>query len=168
MVYWWTIRKDEAELVRTRREAADKLHPLIIYSPFIICLFTEEMTVKTKENLLRVIRRDNPQWVPDGMEGVVRIGPPVTERPATAGYDAFGVHWSYEAGAEGGTYPTVDGHTIDDIRHWREQLSIPDVSVLDWRAVEIEAQAVDSNVIKHAERQIEEDLMSGSALRLWA
>jgi hypothetical protein len=99
--------------------------------------------MQAKENLLRVIRHDGPEWVPCGMETVVTIGPPVVERPNAAGHDAFGVQWSFEAGAEGGTFPTHGGHTITDLRRWREQLTLPDLDALDWSAARERAGEVD-------------------------
>jgi uroporphyrinogen-III decarboxylase len=93
------------------------------------------MALTPKQNLLRVIHHDRPHWVPNGMESVVRVCPPVSERPVEAGLDAFGVHWSLEEGAEGGTFPTHGGHTITDLSRWREQITIPDVNALDWDAV---------------------------------
>jgi uroporphyrinogen-III decarboxylase len=96
-----------------------------------------------KENLLRAIRREDPEWVPAGMEATVRLMPPVVERPTSTGYDVFRVHWSYEPGAEGGTYPTAGGHTIDDIHRWRDQIHVPDLSSLDWSGVEEQARAID-------------------------
>lgn len=99
--------------------------------------------MKPKDNLLRVIQHDHPQWVPNGMEGVIMLGPPIVERPSTESFDAFGVHWSLEAEAEGGTYPTHDGNTVKDLSRWREQLSLPDVSRLDWSAVRERAHGVD-------------------------
>jgi hypothetical protein len=96
-----------------------------------------------QENLWRVLRHDRPAWVPYGMEARVRLMPPVVERPAAAGYDAFGVHWSYEEGAEGGTYPTAGAHPIRDLRRWREELRLPDLAALDWSVVEAQARAVD-------------------------
>jgi uroporphyrinogen-III decarboxylase len=77
------------------------------------------------------------------MESVVRIGSPAVERPAVAGLDAFGVHWSLEPGAEGGTFPTHGGHTIADLHRWREQITIPDVGILDWECVTAQAAEVD-------------------------
>ena len=47
--------------------------------------------LSAKENLLRAIHRDSPEWVPNGMEAVAWVGPPVIERCASAGCDAFGV-----------------------------------------------------------------------------
>lgn len=99
-----------------------------------------------KENLLRVIRHDHPNWVPNGMESVVSIMAPVVERPAQAGRDAFGVSWALEQGAQGGTYPLHNGHPITDLSLWREQLTIPDVSRLDWAAVKAAAGRIDRSV----------------------
>ena len=63
--------------------------------------------MKARENTLRAILRDAPEWVPNGLENVVMVSSPVVERPRGEGCDDFGVHWSLEEEAEGGTYPTV-------------------------------------------------------------
>jgi uroporphyrinogen-III decarboxylase len=99
--------------------------------------------ISPKENMLRVIHHDGPEWVPNGMESVVVIDAPVVERPVAAGYDAFGVHWSYKEDAEGGTFPTLGGHTIHDLSRWREQVTFPDVAALDWEAVAARADEID-------------------------
>lgn len=88
-----------------------------------------------KDNMLRAIKRDCPAWVPCGPEAIRIIYPPVVERPNDTGYDAFGVHWTFEAGAEGGTYPSPVAPVIKDLHCWRDQLTIPDVSALDWDSV---------------------------------
>ncbi len=99
--------------------------------------------MKAKENLLRAIHHDGPDWVPNRMEAVKVLGPPVCERPGAAGLDAFGVRWSYEHGAEGGTFPAHGGHTIHDLERWREQITIPDVDELDWEPVIATAAEID-------------------------
>jgi len=99
--------------------------------------------IKKKDNLLRVIHHDRPQWVPNGMEGTVWIGHPVTERPAQAGRDAFGVLWGFEEGARGGTYPEHGGHVISDLATWREQLILPDLEKADWQPVRDKSAGVD-------------------------
>lgn len=99
--------------------------------------------MKPKENLLRVINHDKPQWVPNWMESVVRIMPPVVERPNVSAPDAFGVLWEYEEGAEGGTYPAHGGHTVKDLTKWREQITIPDIDGLDWDSVARKAGEID-------------------------
>jgi uroporphyrinogen-III decarboxylase len=101
------------------------------------------MVLSARENLLRAIRHDEPEWVPSAWEAVALIGPPVFERCWAEGRDDFGVHWSYEAGAEGGTYPTLDGHPIRDLSRWREQIAIPDVDAMEWDAVAERAARID-------------------------
>ena len=96
-----------------------------------------------KENLLRVIRHRDPAWVPNGMESVIMIGSPVVERPGQSGKDAFGVDWSLEKDAEGGTYPAHNGHCITDLSFWREQISMPNLDEVDWSSVRAQAAAVD-------------------------
>lgn len=96
-----------------------------------------------RENLLRVINHRNPAWVPNGMESVVSIGSPVCERPGHAGRDAFGVHWSLEEGASGGTYPTHNGHPVTDLARWREQITMPQLDNIDWSFVKAQALKVD-------------------------
>jgi len=91
-----------------------------------------------KENYLRVIRHDKPQWVPTDIPAVM-LGPPVIERPGEPVKDDFGVQWSLEKGAEGGTYPTHGGHTITDLHNWPSQITIPDVDAMDWQRVRDEA-----------------------------
>ena len=88
--------------------------------------------MNAKENLLRVIHHDDPQWVPYGMEGLVTYDAPVIERPEEAGPDAWGVMWDCEESAQGGTYPKVGGRTVTDPAHWREQVHVPEVDSLNW------------------------------------
>ncbi|MEN6355481.1 MAG: uroporphyrinogen decarboxylase family protein [Armatimonadota bacterium] len=96
-----------------------------------------------KENLLRAIRREKPERVPNGLENTVSITPPVVERPSSESCDCFGVHWSYDPAAEGGTYPTTGGYVITDISRWREQIKIPDVDVIDWSDVKQKTDEID-------------------------
>lgn len=77
------------------------------------------------------------------MESVITLDCPVVERPARAGLDDFQVRWEYEEGAEGGTYPAPNGHTIRDFSLWREQLLLPDLDKMDWDKVKKQAQAID-------------------------
>jgi hypothetical protein len=86
------------------------------------------------ENFWRTIRHDNPEYVLGDIPSVW-YHPPVTERTGQAGPDDWGVMWSLEEGAEGGTYPTVGGHTVTDLSKWRQQVHIPDVDAMDWAIV---------------------------------
>ena len=96
-----------------------------------------------RENLLRVIHHDNPEWVPNGMESLVTLISPVVERPGMPGKDAFGVEWALEEGAQGGTYPAHGGHPITDLSIWRDQITIPDIGEIDWSTIEAQANEID-------------------------
>jgi hypothetical protein len=87
------------------------------------------MYVQPKENLLRVIRHEAPQWVPNGLESVVMLSPPIVTRPATAGLDSWGVRWEMDAG---GTYPASSPYVCNDVRAWRAQVRVPDLAACDW------------------------------------
>ena len=88
-----------------------------------------------KDNLLRVLRHDNPGWVPNGLESVQWFPAPLIERPSVAGADVFGVEWSLNPEAEGGTYPTVGCPGVTDLRRWREQLHLPNLASIDWQPI---------------------------------
>jgi len=77
------------------------------------------------------------------MESVVNICSPVVERPGSPGKDDFGVKWSLEEGAQGGTYPSHGGNPVTDLLRWRGQITIPDVNQIDWSSVESQAAAID-------------------------
>ena len=99
--------------------------------------------VTQKENLLKAIHHNNPQWVPNGMESLIAIESPIAERPAQAGVDAFGVEWSLERDAEGGTYPAPQGNPISELSRWREQIIVPNVDEIDWAPVLMRSDQVD-------------------------
>jgi len=96
-----------------------------------------------KENFLRAIRRQNPEWVPYGCENVTLVYPPVVERPAGKGKDDFGVLWDINELAEGGTYPVEGDFVITDIEDFKNQLKFPNFAKMDWSVAAKEAAAVD-------------------------
>lgn len=60
----------------------------------------------SKENLLRTIFRDKPEWVPNQGDGAVRIiRLNFTDRPASAGTDSWGTYWSLKEELGTGTFP---------------------------------------------------------------
>ena len=100
--------------------------------------------MNAKENYLRALHRDHPQWVPYGGEDVVvMLHPPVVERPNVEALDAFGVKWLFSADAEGGTYPAETDLVITDIERWQEQIRLPDISGMEFSAVRKHAESVD-------------------------
>jgi len=90
-----------------------------------------------KENMLRVIEHNNPEWVPQGLESVVFLRPPLIERPVTPGFDCWGCEHDLKEEARGGTFPKVGGHVIKDFSKWREQINVPDIESYDWSNITI-------------------------------
>lgn len=85
-----------------------------------------------RENMLRAIKNDNPEYVPNAMNDLVEVKCPVCERPIKEGYDVWGVKWAFEATAEGGTYVESGVKVIHDIENWRNELKVPDLDKVDW------------------------------------
>jgi hypothetical protein len=82
-----------------------------------------------KENLLRCIHHDRPQWVPNGVETAVMLSPPIVTRPGMAGLDSWGVRWEMD---EGGTYPAGRPYVCTDIMAWCQQVRFPVLKDCDW------------------------------------
>ena len=103
-----------------------------------------QLLVTTKENFLQCISHKNPEWVPYGGECIAVVGSPVVERPSwQKGFDNFGVHWSFDEHAEGGTYPTPGKHPVADPTEWRDLAQFPDLDALDWDAVKRKSGEID-------------------------
>jgi len=78
-----------------------------------------------KENLLQVLRRENPAYVPVPDEGVIwSCAASFIERPQASGFDGFGVKWEW-GGDIIGTYP-VD-YPIRDLSQLKDY-KFPDPS----------------------------------------
>ena len=93
-----------------------------------------------KENLLRVIRRESPEWVPKGMESLVMLSPPgklgIERRRGSAGADCWGVLWAC-ANPRVDSYPAHDGWTIRDLHQWRREIQVPDPADADWSVLPV-------------------------------
>lgn len=100
-----------------------------------------------KENYLRTLRGEEPEWVP-----VYSFGPmPGQERPCTScmveplilsefrfkggGKDCWGVNYipTYETG--NALLPEPGNFILDDIRHWRDVIKAPSLEGIDWEAM---------------------------------
>jgi uroporphyrinogen decarboxylase len=84
----------------------------------------------SKENLIRAIKRDNPQWVPYRYDGTLKIlkSNVINVRPVMGGKDDWGVTWLF-TNTEEGSYPS--GRQVLDIED-ADSLVVPDTS---WEAV---------------------------------
>jgi uroporphyrinogen decarboxylase len=83
-----------------------------------------------KENLIRVIKRDNPQWVPYRYDGtlVILASNYISVRPKKGGLDDWGVNWIYTNDEEGSYHDGKPLISIDDI----DKLEVP---ATDWEKV---------------------------------
>lgn len=119
-----------------------------------------------KENLLRYVRREEYDHVPEGLHyiktqdgetltlvcggrgldasGLVQsIELPACEGPMFGeGYDVFGVHWSKTDGAS--HYTPGQTPIYDDIEDWGSQVRFPDIDKLDWETFRREAEKLDT------------------------
>ncbi len=96
-----------------------------------------------KENFLKAIYNQKPEWVPIDDEAVKTVFSPIIERPELPGKDIFGCEWALNEGAKGGTYPAERNFIITDITRWQEQLVLPDVNSFDWSEAREAAKKVD-------------------------
>ena len=88
-----------------------------------------------KENLIRTLTVDNPEWIPDMLKDfkfVVPIG--VLNEMGMNNEDWFGVHWTAppSAGMIPQPAPTAGREPLKDISQWREKVIFPDLDALDW------------------------------------
>lgn len=98
-----------------------------------------------KENYLRALLINDPEWVPcEFDDGVLKvIWRSIIERPDKAGKDAWGVEWDYDFHAEGGTYPATRNYVITDIEDWRSQVTFPNLNEGDWQGAKAQADSID-------------------------
>jgi len=96
-----------------------------------------------KENYLRAIYHNCPDYVPFGNECVIRLLPPIVERPDDTGLDAWNVSWTLEEKCTTGTYPTANKHLIENLNDWKDLIKIPDIEKLDWSQVKRKSENID-------------------------
>lgn len=91
-----------------------------------------------KENLLRVHRREIPEWIPQNFAATQLFSPSCYKsqgNPGQGGVDLFGAKWIVDGSAPTGAIPDPRFHIIpdvEDIVNWRDYLTLPDVDAMDW------------------------------------
>jgi len=91
-----------------------------------------------KENLLRVHRREIPEWIPNNFAATQLFSPSCYKSqgdPGIGGVDLFGAKWVVEDNAPTGAIPDPRFHIIpdvEDIVNWRDYLTLPDIDAMDW------------------------------------
>jgi hypothetical protein len=99
-----------------------------------------------KENYLKMLHGEQPDWVPMYTFGPMPGGPPVCNalyeadflvqfRKNGGGKDLWGVNWvsSYETG--NALLPEPNNFIIKDIRKWRDIIKAPSLDGIDWAAM---------------------------------
>jgi len=80
-----------------------------------------------RENLLRTLKMEGPEWIPNPNIAVAGLKPRSTvfDRPVGDAYDWFGVHWIDNV-------PVGSEKFLEDITEWKSRLKEPDLEAIDW------------------------------------
>lgn len=91
-----------------------------------------------RENALIAYRHGQPEYVPCFFTDIAMgqaapfIERPVgTQRGGDAGYDAWGVHWTYDPQTQA-AIPTPNRYLFEEMEDWREYVKFPDLDSIDW------------------------------------
>ena len=120
------------------------------------------MTMTERENLLRVINKQEPAWLP--RKGVLPYpdADPEEHKPCSIGVrpeifppkrgpkggriDMFGVEYEGAENICGQELPMPNKFILDDVRKWRDIIKVPSLDGVDWRAI---AEKAVANVDRH-------------------
>jgi len=115
-----------------------------------------------RENLLRVINKQEPAWLP--RKGVLPYpdADPEEHKPCSIGVrpeifppkrgpkggriDMFGVEYEGAENICGQELPMPNKFILDDVRKWRDIIKVPSLDGVDWRAI---AEKAVANVDRH-------------------
>ncbi len=110
-------------------------------------------TLTPRENIMRILNRQTPEWIPFTNDEVwyLHIDEVLERGPEKggAGYDWFGVHWTYTKEADASTPTPGHAPVMDDITLWREQVKFPDLDAVDWEAAWERDKADPKNTPEH-------------------
>lgn len=102
------------------------------------------MRLTEKENYLRLLRGELPQWIPMYAFGPNPDGTPTCQRKVFSGplsqqmmtpkpaKDIWGVTY---VSVDGGKLPEPNNFILDDVTRWRDVIHAPDTSSFDWEKV---------------------------------
>ena len=88
-----------------------------------------------KENFMRVMRGEAPEYVPEYSIFWGLSGPSVfreRRNPDGTGFDVFGVEYVIDGSAVKAALPKPGDFMLDDIRKWRDVIKMPDLSHVNW------------------------------------
>ena len=102
----------------------------------------EDRKLTPRENYVRILRGEMPEWVPMYNMGMPMMGEPPTmtmivpsclnDPHPDGGLDCWGVNWvgNYETG--NALLPEPNNFILDDITKWHDVIKAPDLSDVDW------------------------------------
>jgi hypothetical protein len=91
-----------------------------------------------KENLLRVLRHQEAEYVPflitdEAIFGFgAGSGPWIEKGPAGGGLDGFGVRWISPASGGGAPIPAPNEFLLKDVTEWKKAVKFPALNAYDW------------------------------------
>ncbi|MCR5173987.1 MAG: hypothetical protein K6C09_05070 [Oscillospiraceae bacterium] len=91
--------------------------------------------ITSRENVLRVYRHEEPMWVPSCIEDMNLLQPlcmPDAQARNYGGIDWFGIEWEYEPKSNAAMVKPGT-RRMQDILTWKEELTFPDLSAIDWQ-----------------------------------
>jgi hypothetical protein len=94
-----------------------------------------------KENYLRCLRHEEYEYVPlfhfgpDSDVGMAGFFPCEVGDPSTGFVDGFGVRWAASESAVAGLIPEPGKFVLQDVTHWKKDITIPDVEKYDWEKI---------------------------------
>ena len=92
-----------------------------------------------KENLMKVIHGEIPEWVPRISIAQRQVMPAFTLFGSTNEkgnrVDMFGVEYVATKDTGGMALPVPNEFILDDVTNWRDVIKLPDISDLDWEAI---------------------------------
>ena len=96
------------------------------------------MSISLRENMLRVMRHQEPAYLPlrtDVQVGIstILLDMPFFSAENPVGYDWFGRKWIYEPSIHASCVD-VNEPLLEDIEDWEEHFQFPDLSKLDWES----------------------------------
>lgn len=98
-----------------------------------------------RENYLKVLNGEQPDWVPNYWDACEWLIPPITalHMATEEKIDCLGVHWIID---DAGPMADTSYYVMDDISDWRTYVHLPDIDAFDWeKSAEEEAAKHDPN-----------------------
>jgi hypothetical protein len=100
-----------------------------------VLILKENAVLSKKENFMRVLRGEVPEYVPEYniFWGLNRPSVYRERRnPDGSGFDMFGVEYVIDGSSIKAALPKPGVFILDDIRRWRDVIKMPDYSYVDW------------------------------------